>query len=92
MKDNNSKFPSNCSSRKSLQVCSSMLPLFPDKFKIHSTYQQRIKNLLLKTNYKRNITTCNSLKKSYGYCMQVLDCYSTNFCKSYRSWKAKSGY
>ena len=45
MKDNNSKSPSKYFSRKSLQVCSSMLPLFSDKFKVHNTYQQEKKSI-----------------------------------------------
>ena len=77
MKDNTSKFPSKYSFRKSLQVCSSMLSLFSDKFKIHITYQQGIKNLLLKTNNKINSAISNSVKNSYGYCKQVLDQYIT---------------
>ena len=36
MKDDNSKFPSKHSYRESLQVCSSMRPLFSNKFKIHN--------------------------------------------------------
>ena len=52
MKVDNLKLPSNYSSRKSVQVCSSMLPLFPDKFKIHNTHHQGIKNQLLKANNK----------------------------------------
>ena len=75
MKDNTSKFPSKYSSRKSLQVCSSILSLFSDKFKI--THQQGIKNLLLKTNNKTNSAIGNSVKNSYGYCNQVLDHYIT---------------
>ena len=63
MKDNNSKFPSKCHSEKSLQVCSSMLPLFSYKIKIHNIHQRQIKNLLLKTNNKRNTTIDNSIKK-----------------------------
>ena len=43
MKDKNSKFLSKYSSRKSLRVCSYMLPFFSDKFKIHYTHQWEIK-------------------------------------------------
>ena len=90
IKNNNSKCPSKYSSRKSLQVSSCMLPLFCHMFKIHNTHQQEIKNLLLKTNNKRNSTIGNLVKKSYRYCNRVLDRCNTNFFKLYRSWIAKS--
>ena len=60
MKDNNAKFPSNYSSRKSLQVYSYMLPLFSDKYTIHTNKK---KNLSLKTNNKQNSTMGNLVKK-----------------------------
>ena len=90
MKDNNLNFPSKYFSRKPLQVCSSMLPLFYDKFKIRDAPKREIKNLLLKTNNKQNRTISNSVEKSDGYWSQVLDRCSL-FCKSCRSRIAKSG-
>ena len=62
-KDYNLKFPSKYSSRKSLQVCSSTLPVLSDKIKIHNKHQPAIKNLLLKTSNKQNTTIGNSVKK-----------------------------
>ena len=90
MKGNISKFPSKYSSRESLQVYSSMLPLFYDMFKIQNTHQRKLKNVLLKTADKRNSTIGNSVKK-VTVCNQVLDRYNTNLFKSFRSWIAKSG-
>ena len=63
MKDNNSKFPSKYYSEKSLQVCSSLLPLFFYKIKIHKKRQREIKSLLLRTNNRQNTTINNSVKK-----------------------------
>ena len=60
MKDKNPKFPSKYSSRKSLQVSSYMLHLFSDKYTIHTNKK---KDLLLKTNNKRNSKMGNSVKK-----------------------------
>ena len=54
------KFSSKYSSRKSLQVFSYMLPLFSDKYTIHTNKK---KDLLLKTNNKRNSKLGNSVKK-----------------------------
>ena len=54
------KFSSKYSSRKSLQVFSYMLRLFSDKYTIHTNKK---KDLLLKTNNKRNSKLGNSLKK-----------------------------
>ena len=79
MKDNNWKFPPTDFSRKYLQVCLPMLPIFSDKFKIHNTHQREIENILLKINNKRNSTIGDSVKKSYGYCNQVLDRCNTNY-------------
>ena len=59
MKDKNPKFPSKYSSRKSLQVSSYMLPLFSDKYAVHTNK----KDLLLKTKNKRNSKMGNSVKK-----------------------------
>ena len=77
MKDNNSKFPLKYSSSKSLQFCSYMFRLFSDKFKIHNTHS-RNKNILLKTNKKRNSTTGSSVKR-VTYCNQILYRYNTIF-------------
>ena len=63
LKDHNSKFLSKYSPRKSLQVCSSTIPLFSDKFKMHNTHQREIKNILLKTNNKWNRAIGNSVKE-----------------------------
>ena len=79
MEDNNWKFPPKDFSRKYLQVCLPILPVFSDKFKIHNTHQREIENILLKTNNKRNSTIGDSVKKSYGYCNQVLDRCNTNY-------------
>ena len=54
------KFSSKYSSRKSLQVFSYMLRLFSDKYTIHTNKK---KDLLLKTNNKRNSKLGNSVKK-----------------------------
>ena len=39
-----------------------MLPLFSDNFKIRDIHQREIKNLLLKTDNKRNRNISNSVK------------------------------
>ena len=54
------KFSSKYSSRKSLQVFSYMLRLFSDKYTIHTNKK---KDLLLKTNNKRNSKLGNSVKR-----------------------------
>ena len=93
MKNNNSKFHSRYFSRKSLQVRSSMLPLFSDKFKIRDTHQREIKNLLFKTNNKRNIIIESEIlfKKVTDFAIRSLITRYNTIFKSYRSWITKSG-